>query len=141
MTIRSVSRSIPLGQGLWAGLIGGVLAAILNVFALLLGQVLNGSSIEVMRPGTAEPMALPLFAVLLFSLVPGLIAGLLYALLSRYSSRPWRWLLTVSLIGLALMGIAPFGAAQGVVALWTLEFMHLLAAGAILWAIARFARP
>lgn len=140
MTTRSVSRSVPLGQGLWGGLIGGVLAAILNLLALLLGQALNGSPTEVMRPGTAEPMALPLFAVLLFSLVAGLLAGLLYALLSRYSSRPWRWLLTVSLAVLALVGIAPFGAAQGVVALWTLEAVHVLAAGAILWAIARFAR-
>ncbi len=140
MTTHVPPIPLPLAKSLRAGLIGGALAAILNLVLYFAGRALQGGPLLIAPPGSAGPMALPLVAVLLFCLMPGLAAGLLYALFSRLSARPERWLLGAALVVYALFFIGPFGAATSAVTVWTLQLMHLVAAAAILWAIFRYAR-
>jgi hypothetical protein len=139
-TVPTASTRIPFGRGLRAGAIGGGLAAALNLALFLVAQAVGGP-LEVQPPNTPTPETLEALPVMLFSFVPGVVAGLIYAGLGRVSAQPWRWLLVLAAAVFIGMGVLPFSATHDALTLWTLQGMHVLAAGAILWALRRYARP
>lgn len=116
-----------------AGLAGGLIAAALNAVIFFAAQSLNGGPLVV--AGSPEP--LPLVPVLLFSVLPGLVAGLLYWTLARFTRRPARWFLLVSALVLVGFFFGPLTSASGAVAVWALELMHLGAAVPIIGALLR----
>lgn len=133
----NTTNTVGFGKALTAGLIGGVAAAIINAILYFVFQAINGGPLLVTRPGTAGPEALPLFAVLLLSLGPGLVAGILYWALSRFTTNPNRWFLIISALVFVGFFFGPLGAASGAVAVWALELMHVGAAVPIIWALLR----
>lgn len=131
----NTTTSVSFSKALVAGLIGGVIAAVVNLVLFFVFQAINGGPLLVTRPGTSGPEALPLFAVLLFSVGPGLVAGIAYWALARFSANPHRWFLIVSALVFVAFFFGPLGAAQGAVAVWALELMHVGAAVPIIWAL------
>jgi hypothetical protein len=71
-----------LGTFVKAGLIGGAIALVINLILYFLGNAINGEPLSIQQPGTTSVQALPIFGVITFSLLPGLIAGGLYGMLA-----------------------------------------------------------
>jgi Family of unknown function (DUF6069) len=122
--------------GLIGGAFGGVLNVLLHVFALFgLGDPMAGD-------GGMGFMAIPVFLSFGSSVVPGAIAGLVYAALERLTSNTTsRFLqvsgafLVVSLAGpLTMQGATPVTVA-------VLLAMHVIAGVPIMWGVIRGARP
>jgi peptidoglycan/LPS O-acetylase OafA/YrhL len=79
--------------------------------------------------------------VMMFSFVPALFAGVLLAVLARFSRRPVRIFLALAAVVFVLMLFPPFsiaGAPLGMIL--ALELMHVVAAVTIVGIILRFAR-
>lgn len=122
------ARKVDWGRFIQAGLIGGVIATIINLLLYIMGNALNGGPmmIDVAGPPPLEPLAV--FSVIMLSLVPGLLAGILYALLTRFTKNAGTIFVIVAVIVFAVFFIGPLGAAQSTVTLWILQLMHLGAA-------------
>ena len=134
-TTTPTKRTVSFGSALVAGLIGGVIAAVVNAIIFLIAQSLNGGPLLVVTPQSPTPDALDFIAVVLLSLLPGLIAGALYWALARFTSHPTRWLLVISAVVFVAFFFGPITSATGAVTIWALELMHVVAAAAILWAV------
>ena len=120
--------------------LGTVVAAVTaNVVVYVLGSALVGY----------DPRFLPLAkvdGVVLFTLLPAIVATLLYALLLRFSGNPPRTFGTVSAVVFVVTLIPDFayiptvpGASSGQTAI--LVLMHVVAAGVIVGTLTGFARP
>lgn len=127
-----------LGRVLMAGLTGGVIAAVINALIYFAAQGVNGGLLLVQTPQAPTPQPLPLPAVLLFSIAPGLAASVVYWVLARFTRNPTGWFLILAGIVFVLFFFGPLGAASGTVAVWALELMHLGAAVPIVWAILKW---
>ena len=114
--------------GLIGGVFGGVLNVLLHVFALLgLGDPMAGD-------GGMGFMAIPVFLSFGSSVVPGAIAGLVYAALERLTSNPTSRFLQVSGAFLVVSLAGPLtmqGATTVTVAV--LLAMHVIAGVPIMW--------
>ncbi len=118
-----------------AGIIGGLVAAVINTIIYFVAQNFNGGPLLVTFPQTIEPQPLPLFFVIIFSVVPGLVAGLIYAFLSRLTSKSRLIFLIIAAFVFIGFIFGPLTAASTFVVLWALELMHVGAAIPILTAI------
>ena len=124
-TLTSPSQSrVTFGNLLVAGTIGGVIAAVINAVIYFAAQSVNSG------PLIVQAAPLTLVSVLVSSLLPGPVAGILYWVLGRFTRTPTRWFLIVSFVVFALAMAAPllFMATSGTLAVWTLELMHVGAA-------------
>lgn len=121
-----------IAKCLQAGFIGGVIAAGINLILYFLGNALNGTSMVVDPPGPPPEQSLPIYPVIMLSIVPGIVAGLLYGLLKRFTSRARVIFLIFAIIIFATFFIGPFGAAKSTVTLWILQLMHVGAAAPII---------
>jgi H+/Cl- antiporter ClcA len=113
---------------------GGVIAAVINALIYFAAQGINGGPLLVQTPQAPTPQPLPLPAVLLFSVAPGLAAGVVYWALARFTRTPVRWFLILAGLVFVLFIFGPLDAASGTVAVWALELMHVGAAVPIVWA-------
>ena len=107
-----------------AGLIGSVIATVVNLIIYFALQSVNGG------PLIVQAAPLTLVSVLVSNLLPGPVAGILYWVLGRFTPTPTRWFLIVSVVVFGLAMVAPllFMATSGTLAVWTLELMHVGAA-------------
>lgn len=121
-----------------AGLTGGVIAAVINAGIYFAAQSVNGGPLILQTLQAPTPQPLTLFAVLLFSVVPGLLAGVVYGALARFTRAPTRWFLILAGIVFALFIIPPLVAASGAVTVWALELLHVGAAVPIVWTILKW---
>lgn len=132
-TTTSAQLTVTLRGALTAGLTGGVIAAVVNAVIYFAAQALNGGPLIVEAGASPQPLAL--VAVLLFSVLPGLVAGLIYWALARFTRRPARWFLLLSALVLVGFFFGPLTSATGAVAVWALELMHFGAAVPVIWAL------
>jgi hypothetical protein len=140
MTTQAQKQAVGIGKYVQAGLIGGILAGVVNIILYTLGQTLNGSPMMVIPPGQAGEMPLPFFMVTIMSVVPGIVAGLLYGVLARFTARPKLIFLIIAAVVFIVMFLNPFMAAQGITTIIVLELMHLVVAGFVIWRILGVAR-
>lgn len=140
-TIRSnASATAPnasLRPLLLAGVIGGVAASVINVLLYVVGQALEGGSLLMTMPGATAPEPLELFMVLALSLGPGVIAGLAFWGLARYTANPARWFLVLAGVVYLAFLPGPFTVADSAVTIAVLELMHLGAAVPIVFMLLR----
>ncbi|SDK22167.1 hypothetical protein SAMN05421823_102178 [Catalinimonas alkaloidigena] len=111
---------------LWAAPLAGVVAAVLNGMLFSVASFLAWIPADFLMPTTGE--AFGLGPVMVSSFLPSLGAGLVLALLSRFSERP---LFVFSVLaGGVLAGsfISPLGIGAPVRMIAVLEVMHVLAA-------------
>lgn len=136
MTIQAQKPS--LTKYLIAGLIGGVIASVINIILLFIGQALLGGPLTIYSPGTTEVEALPAFLVVTGSILPGVVGGFSYWILKRFANKNARMIfITLSIIVFVVMFFRPFSGAVGTVTIWTFQLMHVGAAIPILWQLFR----
>ena len=138
-------KKVSFGKILLSGIIGGVIAAIINSIIYLIAQKFNGGSLFVTLPGTYESKPLSIFAVIIFSIALGLVAGLIYGFLNRFISKSRLVFLIIA--ALVFIGFnfppriatgfyfASKAAASTEVVFYALALMHLGAAVPIIVAI------
>jgi hypothetical protein len=140
MTTQARKQTVGISKFVQAGLVGGAIAAVLNLILLFIGQAVNGGPLLVMPPGQSIVQGVPWFLVILTSILPGVIAGVLYGLLNRFTARPTPIFLVVAAIIFVLMFFSPLSAAQSTTTILILEIMHVVVAGFVIWRILGVAR-
>lgn len=138
----SARATASFGSVMKAALIGAGIAATGNLILLLLAGLLNiPLNVMVGPPGPNTPvMPIGPVQVILFSVLPALIGGLLYFALVKISARANTIFIVVAVI-VALLSLLPIFSqpltASGVI---VLILMHFLAAAAITWGLVTRAR-
>lgn len=130
------TRQPALRPFLIAGLLGGGVAVALNLVLYYVGAALAGGELLAVLPGATEAAPMPLMAVALFSLVPGVVAGAAFWGLHRITKRPTAWLLAIAALAFLAFFPGPFNVATGTTVV-ILELMHVTTAAPILWFVLR----
>src|ERR671912_416097 len=133
------SRSVSRGRFALVGL-GTVAAAVIaNLLVYLLGSVVVGYDPQFVVLANAS-------GTILFTVVPAIVAVLLYAILLRFSSNPARIFTNIAVVVLIISLIPDLayipsvpGASSGQTAI--LMLMHVVAAGVIVWMLTTLTRP
>lgn len=120
MTV-AAKNSVTFSAALRAGFTAGVIAAAINVVVYFIARAILGGPLLVDTPA-ADNIGLVL--VLLFSLVPPLVAGAVYWGLDRFLANPNPAFLGIAAVVFVLFMIPPTTAALSPITGWTLEIMH-----------------
>lgn len=127
-----------------AAAIGAGISAVINLIIFLILPNLLGVAPIMVQMGPPSPdtplMELPAIAVIIISALPSFVAAGVLALLGRFTARPFTVFRVIAAVVLVL-SFAPFTMGtmnSGTVI--TLGLMHIVAAGAIVWALDRRAR-
>lgn len=115
------------------GLIAAALAALGNLVVYVLAEGVFGQDLRVPNQQTGELIDLGPGPVVLFTVVPALLATLLAAWLARRAAAPRRIFLVISLIVLLLSFLTPILADLIGGTKITLALMHVVAAVGIVW--------
>ena len=119
--------------------LGTVIAAVLaNLLVYLIGSVVVGYDPQFIILANAS-------GTILFTVVPAIVAVLLYAVLTRFSGNPARIFTNIAVVVLIVSLIPDLtyipsvpGATSGQTAI--LMLMHVVAAGVIVWMLTNFTR-
>jgi hypothetical protein len=134
------SEKVALGKLPMAALIGGGIGVVGNSIIYVVARAL-GISFEIPMGGPDAPlMELPIFAVIISTVVPTIGAAIVLALLGRFTKQPYRIFLIVSIVFLVLSFVTPLGLPLSLAGKLTLELMHVVAAAGIVWGLMRFSR-
>ena len=104
-----------------AGLTAGVIAAVINAVVYFVARALLGGPLAVETPATDS---VGLTFVLLFSIVPALVAGALYWLLDRFLANPNPVFLGIAAVVFIAFIFPPISSALNPITGWALEVMH-----------------
>jgi hypothetical protein len=134
----AASRSVSRGRFALVGLATVAAAVIANLLVYALGSVIVGYDPQFIILANAS-------GTILFTVVPAIVAVLLYAALMRFSSNPARIFTNIAVVVLAVSLIPDLtyipsvpGATSGQTAI--LMVMHVVAAGVIVWMLTNFTR-
>ncbi len=120
------------------GVIAAVAAALVNALLWFIARAV-GVSLRVQPPGQPET-EVALLAVVLLTAVPVLLGAGVYALLRRWSRRPFLIFLVLALLVFALLLVPPFAATERPGTRFLLILMHVVATVAVLLGIYRAER-
>lgn len=123
---------------LQTGAIAGVIAAIINVIVYFIGRAVGVPFDIIGQPGTPI-MPLPVFAIVMFSVVPGIGAAVLAWLLNRYTARGNTIFVGIAVVFL-LLSLIPDITMPDPVTMGTrigLIIMHFVAGGVITYMLSR----
>jgi hypothetical protein len=134
----SASDANPLVERPWwqLGIVGGIAAALLNLVVYWLAVGAADVNLQVSTaPGSDELQDLAIPPLLIASLLPGLLAAGLAALLAARTAAPRRWFVAIAVVLLVLsfFSIFPLDISSG--ATITLIIMHTVPAIAIMAAL------
>lgn len=132
------TQKVSLGRILQAGLMAGVVAAVVNVVIFLIGSAMGFFPSSVITPA-GQPLSLA--PVIMMSLIPSIVAGGVYALIARFARNPSQIFLWVAAAVFVLMFFGPFsikGATTGMIV--SLEIMHVVVAGLCVYFLTRLSR-
>jgi hypothetical protein len=117
-----------------ATVLAGATAAIANLIVYWLGVTLFAVPFLIPMPGLPDfaLMHLPISNIVILSTVPALGAAVVLWLLGRFTQRPFRLFGTIGLVVLILSFGSPLALATDQATKLWLEFMHVVAAAAIL---------
>jgi hypothetical protein len=115
------------------GLAAAIGAAAINVVIFYLYQLVTGAAIRVVPPGDVL-QDLPVAMVVIMSVIPPLVAGLLAYALHRWIRSAAVWFTVISVVLVALSLFSPWTQPTEIAtsAKLTLSVMHLVVAGATL---------
>lgn len=120
-------------------LIFGVVAAVINTILFFVGNNANGDLMQVVRPGQTAPEPLSLMFVIALSIIPCIVAALLYFLLQG-TGRASLIFTIIAIVIFVFMFFSSQGAAQSTLTNWVLQIMHLVVGIAAVEAIAQSIR-
>lgn len=133
-------RKPGIGQFIQAGLTGGAIATVINLVLWFIGNSLDGGAMQVVTPVAPTPAGVPWFAVIISSLLPGLVGGLLYGILARFTAKARTIFLILSVVVFIAFIYNPISAGQSLTTILVLELMHVVVAIPVIWFILRTAR-
>jgi hypothetical protein len=120
------------------GVVAAVLAAIVNAVLWAIARAV-GVSLRVQPPGQPESeIGLP--QVVILTIVPLLAGTAFYALLRRWTRRPFLIFFIVALVVFAVLLVPPFAATERPGTRFLLILMHVVATLAILAGLYQFER-
>jgi hypothetical protein len=123
----------PLGRLIQAGITGGIIAAVINLLVLFVAKFSNQGAIWILPPNAAAPINLHFFMVMILSIVPGLLAALLYhGLRNRFGQRTPYVFFILATLALILAAILPLSSPDKISVL-TLELMQLITAVSVIY--------
>lgn len=130
-----IKRAKPSIGRIWRnGIFAAVTAAIVNAILFLVGSAIGAFPSNVLIPAMAGPaMPLTLIPVIIMSILPILVATLVYTILSRVTGNPNRWFNILAALVFVAMFFTPFtipGAPMLMIVF--LEVMHIVAAAAVI---------
>ncbi len=129
----------PIARIWFGGILAAVVSALVNVILFFVGSAIDAFPSDVLIPGmggTAAPMTL--MPVAIMSVLPILVATLVYTVLSRVTHNPNRWFTILAAIVFVVMLVTPFtipGAPTLMIVF--LEVMHVVAAVAAVYFLNR----
>lgn len=123
---------------LWVAPLAGAIAAGINSVLFLIGSAIGLIDAAVLVPGMNTPITI--VPVIMSSIIPSLIAGLVLAGLNYFLNKPFRVFRIVALILLILSFANPFMGIPGIplgMGIW-LNVMHVVVAGTVVYCFGRF---
>ena len=137
-----VQKSKPPIARIWfSGILAAIVSAVVNILLFFVGAAIGAFPSDLLIPsigGTAAPMTV--VPVALMSVLPILVATLVYTVLSRFTDNPNRWFNILAAIVFIAMLVTPFtipGAPTVTIIL--LEIMHVVTAVAAVYCLNRAA--
>lgn len=132
-----MNTSYQLSKTIQNGALGGIAAAVINVGLWLVGQATLAGGLLVTTSANAVPITVPFLMVIVMSVLPGVICGVLLWALARYTKNPRLWLNIIAAVVfvLFLIPLVQFPAAIGMGVRAVLLLMHIVVAVAVLWAL------
>lgn len=130
--------TVNFGRAIQTGLMAGVVAAVINAVLYLITSAMGFFPSSVITPA-GQPFSL--IPVIAMSLLPSVVAGIVYALIARFAQNPNRIFLWVAAAVFVFMFFSPFslkGAPTGMIV--TLEIMHVVVAGLVVYFLTRLSR-
>ena len=121
MTTALASDNVAFSPALRAGFTAGLVAAVINVIVYFIARSILGGPLLVDTPISDNIGLVP---ILLFSVIPPLVAGAVYWGLDRFLANPNRAFLVIAVIVFLLFMISPIVAALSPITGWALETMH-----------------
>ena len=124
------TERIDLGRLWWASLLAGLGAVVANVLVYFIVSAAGAIPSSVLIPGLNQPITVVL--VIINSFIPALLAGVLLALLNRFTRRPVRSFRIIAAVLLVISFVNPLtipGAPLTMIL--ALDLMHVIAAAII----------
>lgn len=124
---------------LWAAPLAGMAAALLNALLFQVFSVAGIISEQIVIPGQGPITLLP---VIISSFIPSLLAGLVLALLGRFSRQPFKIFRILALVLVVLSFLNPFLGIPGITLSMgiALNIMHVVVAASDVYVFERFAK-
>lgn len=134
-----VNPSIRVRKVLYPALAAGLVAAAINAVLFWVGSATGAVPADLIIPNAGQPLTI--VPVIISSILPALVAGLVFFLLIRFTRNPLRIFNWVAAIVLILSFSSPFTipnvpAGMAVV----LELMHVVVAGSVLIAFNKYVK-
>ena len=119
------------------GFLAGLVAAVINAVLFFIGSSMGAFPPTVIIPNSGQPLTL--VPVLVSSILPAILAGLLLALLNRFTKQPLRIVNIIAVVFLMLSFAGPFSIPGAPISMIVfLNLMHVVVVGAVLTAFNRF---
>jgi len=118
--------------------LAGLIAAAINAVLFYIGTATGAIPANLIIPNAGQPLSI--VPVIVASFMPTIVAGLLLALLNRFTKQPLRIFNIIAIIVFVLAFFSPFsipGAPVGMIVI--LELMHVVVTGVVLVAFNQYA--
>ncbi len=133
-----ISTSVDTRKLLTVAPLAGLVAAAINAVLFYIGTATGAIPADLIIPNAGQPLTIG--PVIIASVVPVIVAGLLLALLNRFTKRPLRIFNVIAVVLLVLSFTSPFSIPNVPVGMIIiLNLMHVVVAGAVLVAFNRLA--
>lgn len=137
-----ITTTLPQINGrklLYLAPIAGLVAAVINAAVFLIGTSTGAIPFNLIIPNAGQPLTI--VPVLISSFVSAIGAGLLLALLNRFTKRPLLIFNVIAIAFLLFSFVTPFSIPNAPTSMIILlELMHVVVAGAVLIAFNRYAK-
>ena len=117
--------------------LAGLIAAAINAVLFYIGTATGAIPANLIIPNAGQPLSI--VPVIVASFMPTIVAGLLLALLNRFTKQPLRIFNIIAIIVFVLAFFSPFsipGAPVGMIVI--LELMHVVVTGVVLVAFNQY---
>jgi hypothetical protein len=128
----------PLLPYLKAGLLAGLVAALINVLLFFIFRQAGLITDTILLPNN-EPMSV--VPIIMFSIIPSFLASLVYYLLDRFTKRGYRYFTILAILLLILSFGNPFFGIPNVTVPYAiaLNIMHVVVVACLLYSLKKFA--
>ena len=133
MTTATTNTNVPIGLALKEAAIAGAIAAVINFIFFYVARLIIGGPLSVVDSPVGESIGI--VPILLFSIIPALVAGVLYWALDKFLANPNPAFLGISALVFIGFIFGPISSAANPAIGWILEIMHGVVAVPVIMAM------